>query len=94
MEERRQHKRRAAKAIIKFAVIRNELSGILSSDTAEAEVFDISETGFGLLTQDSLKPGHLIKVMEKDSNLQLSDTGVVMWTTESAEGFKAGIKFI
>ena len=68
-------------------------SDITSSTEVKASVTDISESGAGLFTEVALSPGQMIKFTNKESRKELPDLGVVMWTSESEEGYKAGVMF-
>lgn len=95
MAEKRSNKRQPKKEDIRFHIIGDEASGNnLPSPEIPAKLTDISETGMGLSLQTPLKPGQFIKFLGRKSDGNLPDMGVVMWTTESAEGVRAGIKLI
>ena len=91
--EKRRHKRKSTRnssyPVVWFVV----KSDITTSDELKAAVTDISESGVGLFTDIALAPGQMIRFTNKESREDLPDMGVVMWTTESEEGFKAGVMF-
>lgn len=92
-EEKRRHKRQSTRnssyPVVWFVV----KSDITSSSEVKASVTDISESGAGLFTDVALAPGQMIEFTNKESRKELPDVGVVMWTTESKEGYKAGVMF-
>jgi len=96
MKENRRHERRPAQGKIRFAILRDDLilNGSASVQELIAEIVDLSLGGFGLLTETILEPGQKITLLDKNFGWELPDTGVVVWTTESLEGCRAGIKFI
>jgi two-component system, response regulator, stage 0 sporulation protein F len=57
-----------------------------------ADVFDISESGMGLMTTCRLQPGHLIRL----SDGSVRGTAVVRWSECSGapESYRAGIQFV
>lgn len=95
MAEKRSKKRQPKEETIKFHIVGDEASwSNLPSTEIEASLVDVSETGLGISLQTPLKPGKLIKFLDKKNNRNLPDMGVVMWTTESTDGVRAGIKLI
>ena len=94
MDERRRLERQPIRGSIKFTVVREGMqSDSMPSETLQAEVVDVSETGLGLRIETSLEPGQVIKFVNTDLEWQLPESGVVVWTTESPDGYRAGIKF-
>jgi two-component system, response regulator, stage 0 sporulation protein F len=57
-----------------------------------ADVFDVSESGMGIMTTCKLQPGHLIRL----SDAPVRGTAVVRWSVYSAtpEIYRAGIQFV
>lgn len=57
-----------------------------------ANIFDISETGMGIVTDYKLQPGDLIRL----SDAPIHGRGVVRWSTYSSETatYRAGIQFV
>jgi CheY-like chemotaxis protein len=57
-----------------------------------ADVFDISESGMGILCANELRPGNLIQ----SSDMPVHRRGVVRWCAYSsdAQSFRAGIQFV
>lgn len=96
MKEKREHDRKPARGKIRFAILRDDLILNESAPAQEvaAEIVDLSQGGFGLLTTTILEPGQKITLLDKDFGWELPDTGVVVWTTESSEGCRAGVRFI
>ncbi len=66
---------------------------ILPSCKVQAKITDYCEDGMGLCTQANLKPGKRIRFVSKQRNSNIPDEGIIMWTTISQEGCKAGVKF-
>jgi hypothetical protein len=91
--EKRSHERKSTHnssyPVVWFVV----KSDITASGEVKASVTDISESGVGLFTDVALAPGQMIKFTNKESRKDLPEVGVVMWTTESKEGYKAGVMF-
>jgi len=53
-------------------------------------IIDMSASGIGLLTDCTLKPGNLLKFNHSD----LPQLGVVMWTVNTGDKFRVGIRFL
>ena len=91
--EKRRHKRKSTRnssyPVVWFVI----KSDITTAGEVKASVMDISESGVGLFTDIALAPGQTIKFTNKESRQDLPEKGVVMWTTESKEGYKAGVMF-
>ena len=91
--DKRRHERKSTRnssyPVVWFVV----KSDITSSDEVKASVTEISESGAGLFTEIALAPGQMIEFINKESRKELPEVGVVMWTTESKEGYKAGVMF-
>lgn len=62
----------------------------------KAEVLDLSASGMGLATDAPLETGQFVKFVKKQKKIadQLPESGIVMWTLESSDGFRAGVKFV
>lgn len=88
---RKTNRRNPASPIVWFE-IKNELA----PSSLKANVMDFSENGIGLLTDAPLETGQFVKFIKKQKHLEgeLPKEGVVMWTLESSEGYKAGVKFV
>lgn len=96
MLEKRIHERKAATGTIRLALVREDLvlQGNRDADVVLAEIVDLSVGGFGLLTDASLEPGQRVRVLDKEKGWELPENGIVVWTTESPEGCRAGVKFL
>lgn len=96
MMEKRIHERKAASGRIRLALVRDDLvlKGKKDADVVLAEIVDLSVGGFGLLTDVSLEPGQRVKVLDRDMGWELPENGIIVWTTESPEGCRAGVKFL
>lgn len=91
--EKRRHERKSTRNSsypVVWFVVKNDIN---ASREVKASVTDISESGAGLFTHVALAPGQKIKFTNKESRKDLPEVGVVMWTTESKEGYKAGVMF-
>ena len=91
--EKRAHNRKPTRKSSYLAVSFIVENDIATSNEVKAFVTDISDSGVGLLTERSLAPGQKIKFTNKKRLKDLPETGVVMWTTVSKEGHKAGVMF-
>jgi hypothetical protein len=60
----------------------------------KAQITNYCEGGLGICTSIPLKPGKKIMFINKREELHLPDNGIVMWATQSSEGYHAGIKFV
>ena len=60
----------------------------------EMSVMDINENGMGITCLAPLKVGQHIIFTDNNHEWELPEKGVVMWTFNNNEGFRAGIKFI
>ena len=94
MEERRRHGRQPSRDFIKIVIIQSEgVPDLISADAIEVAVTDISAVGLGLHSETLLEPGQVIKLLDKNPEWDFSDTGVVMWSVEASDGYRAGVKF-
>jgi len=57
-------------------------------------VVDISATGMGVATMEMLHKGQLIVFDRDQPNWQLPTQGLIVWTCQSHQGYRAGIEFI
>lgn len=94
--EKRIHERKPATGTIRLSLLREDLAlkGKGDVDVVLVEIVDLSVGGFGLLTDVSLEPGQRVRVLDKDRGWELPENGIIVWTTESPEGCRAGVKFI
>lgn len=67
---------------------------IAPSSKEKCKITNYCEGGLGICTDFPLRPGKKISFINKQEDLHLLDNGIVMWTTESHEGYQAGIKFV
>jgi c-di-GMP-binding flagellar brake protein YcgR len=91
--EKRAHKRkstRAAKHSVVSIVVENDIS---TTKEMKVTITDISKSGAGLLMDRALTPGQKIIFTNTKNRKDLPEKGVIMWTTESEEGHKAGVMF-
>ncbi len=94
MKEKRRHERRPARDKIKISIIQGKgTPRLVPAESIEVLVTDISENGLGLHSESALEPGQIIKLLHKKPGWNFSDTGIVMWTIEASDGFRAGVKF-
>lgn len=93
VEKRRKRRRSTLNSsypVVRFIVLGEPVSSL----EVQAAVTDISDLGAGLFTEKSyLEPGQIIKFTNKDNKDELPDSGVVMWTAEFQDGYRAGIMF-
>lgn len=96
MMEKRRHERKAATGRIRLALVGDDLvlKGHKDADVVVAEIVDLSLGGFGLVTDVSLETGQRVRVLDRDMGWELPENGIVVWTTESPEGCRAGVMFI
>lgn len=91
--EKRRHQRKMTHNStfpIVWFVVHEDMS---TSAEMQAAVTDISASGVGLHTEVALEPGQKIKFTKKETIDMLAEAGTVMWTTESRDGYKAGVMF-
>lgn len=91
--EKRRHKRNKTLnqgVVFVWFVVQNDMA---SAKEVKGGVTDISISGLGLHTQETLEPGQYIKFINKENKHDFPEVGVVMWTAESKDGYKAGVKF-
>jgi hypothetical protein len=93
MREKRSHKRQGKPA---EQVVRYEIQGEFNpGDGARtAVVTDLSSSGMGLFTDEPLELGQVLKFIDTGERREVSDRGQVIWTADSPEGRRVGIKFI
>lgn len=93
MREKRTHKRqrKPSEAAIRFEVLGEFNPG---DHERTAVITDISPNGMGLFTQEPLELGQILKFLATGNRRELSDRGQVIWTADSQEGVRVGIKFI
>ncbi len=88
--KRRKSPRRRTKAFIRFRVT-DLSSGTPLMVERKAEVIDLSDDGLGILTDYPLQKGHIITITDKDHLMGLPDYGVVQWSEEEDDLYRAGI---
>lgn len=59
----------------------------------EVSVLNINATGMGITSSVPLSVGQSLFIDDKQQEWHLSKHGIVMWTFQNQEGFRAGIKF-
>lgn len=93
MQEKRNHKRQRKAAA---AVIRFEIQGEFHPDDGgkSAIITDVSPSGLGLFAEEPLELGQILRFIDIGNRPGFSDRGQVMWTADSREGLRVGIKFI
>jgi hypothetical protein len=93
MKEKRSHKRqtKATETVIHFEV-QGEFKTGNSGKTGV--VTDFGPDGVGLLTAEDLELGQILKFQSTRRRRELAELGQVIWTAESQEGFRVGVKFI
>jgi len=88
--------RKPRKKTIKPPLVWFEIKNQLAPASMKAKVTDINTAGIGLRVDAPLETGQFVKFIKKQKHLdgELPKEGVVVWTLESPEGYKAGVKFI
>lgn len=98
MDERRAHSRNTKKvsASQDNPIVWFEIKSDFAPLAKKATIMNLSEKGMGLATDSPLETGQFIKFVKKQKKIAglLPETGIVMWTLESSEGYKAGVKFL
>jgi hypothetical protein len=91
-EKRRNQRQKSSEA----AVIRFEVVDQLSSGPAAKKgvITDSGPSGMGLLTEELLELGQVLKFTGRRSGQELGERAQVIWTAESQDGFRVGVKFI
>lgn len=91
--DKRTHKRkstRTPKHLVVTLIIENDIS---TSREIKATIMDMSDNGVGLLMDRALAPGQTIIFTKRENRNDLPEKGIIIWTTESEEGHKAGVMF-
>jgi hypothetical protein len=93
MKEKRSHKRQAKSAA---AVLRFEVQGEFKTGAAGKTglITDLGPDGVGLLTDENLELGQILKFPGTRNRREFAESGQVIWTAESQEGFRVGVKFL
>jgi len=68
-----------------------------TTNSAREEVLsllDINDLGMGVTCEFHLQVGQSVKFLKNQTEWDLPEQGVVMWTFKANEGFQAGIKFL
>jgi hypothetical protein len=93
MKEKRSHKRRAkpAETVIRFEVQGEFEAGVFGK---MGVITDIGPDGVGLVTDENLELGQILKFPGGRNRREIAELGQVIWTAESQEGFRVGVKFI
>ncbi len=96
MDDRRAQDRKNNRAILSSPTVWFEIKSDFAPLAKKASIIDMTESGMGLATDSPLETGSFIKIVKKQKKVadQLPESGVVMWTLESSDGFRAGIKFV
>jgi hypothetical protein len=92
MKEKRSHKRRTkpGETVIRFEVQEEFKAG---NSGRTGVVTDIGPNGVGLFTEEKLELGQIIKFPDGHYRSEFAEMGQVIWTAESHDGFRVGIKF-
>ncbi|MDA8164543.1 MAG: PilZ domain-containing protein [Desulfobacteraceae bacterium] len=92
IREKRSHKRQAKPA---EPMIRYEIQGEFNPGVGgrTAVITDLSPSGMGLFTNEPLELGQVLRFIGGDQS-GVSGQGQVIWTADSPEGRRVGIKFI
>ena len=91
--ERRGEKRKKNKGNPRFPAIWLEVIDDLGLPApVKADVIDVSEQGLGLSIEKPLNPGQAVRFIKKEP-AHHPDNGIVMWTSESTDGFRVGVLF-
>jgi hypothetical protein len=93
MKEKRSQKRQkeAAEAEIRFK-IQGELCPGDGGRTAV--ITDVSPNGMGLFAKEPIELGQILKFIGAGNLPGPSTRGQVIWTADSREGIRVGVKFI
>nr|MBF0221217.1 hypothetical protein [Desulfobulbaceae bacterium] len=73
-----------------FIEIKNESDGKTQHQT---HILDINDSGMGVTCEVMLKVGQQISFSDNQTEWDLPESGIVMWTFQANDGFRAGIKF-
>lgn len=95
-KERRYHLRKQGEGNPLSPVVWFEVKNELAPSAIKADVMNISQNGIGLSTDVPLETGQFVKFTKKQKKFdcEFPPEGVVMWTLESSDGFRAGVKFV
>ncbi len=63
-------------------------------NTHEITILDINDTGMGIICEFHLKVEQVVYFTDEQSQWDLPDQGLVVWTFKTDDGYRAGIKFI
>lgn len=88
--DRRRASRNKTKFFVRFRVT-DLSSGTPLMIEKKAEVVDLSEQGFGILTDYPLQKGHVITLTDKNGLSVLPDYGIVQWTERKESLFRVGL---
>ncbi len=89
--EKRRAPRRPVDIKIRYSVTDMEL-GLATSVEADGKIIDISEYGFGLVTDYPLRRGHVITIKGGGKN-GIPSYGMVKWTATVNGSFRAGLGY-
>lgn len=73
-----------------FIEIKSESHGKTQHQT---HILDINDSGMGVTCEVMLQVGQKIIFSENQTEWDLPESGIVMWTFKANDGFRAGIKF-
>lgn len=59
----------------------------------EISILNVNTTGMGIISSVPLTVGQSLFIADKQQDWTLPKHGVVMWTFQNQDGFRAGIKF-
>lgn len=77
-----------------YPTIRVSLGGHPTADnTHEISVLDINTAGMGIACSVALSVGQMVFFTNDQPEWNLPKLGIVMWTFQNNDGFRAGIKF-
>jgi len=59
----------------------------------KAELVEVAEDSFGILTDYPLQKGHVITLVDKNGISELPDYGIVKWIEQTEQYFKVSLVF-
>lgn len=92
MNQRRRFQRRPVDVNIEFDYIKVEY-GSSQRIRARGKIVDISEAGFGMITDHPLEKGQVIFIEKGDKNLDVPEFGLTRWVKEINGIYRAGLSY-
>ncbi|MBI4685664.1 MAG: PilZ domain-containing protein [Nitrospirae bacterium] len=91
-DDKRTQKRDPLKEHVEFSILGVVVGHkeFLDGPKITGSMVDISKTGIGLTTDTPLQIGNLVKFSKSNPN----KLGVVMWTLNAGDAYRAGVRFI